>query len=130
VWAIDEKKTLQLVIEKTEAKLFTTRQKFTPPTFRLEGQAVLLSKQLKGVRQGDPLSSVLFNCALEEVFINLKWEGKGVNVNGAWISNLRFADDIVLITKSKEELAEMTRELKDKSKCSRQFLLHCIFYLN
>jgi len=70
----------------------------------------------KGVKQGDPLSSVLFNCALEEVFRNLKWEGKGVNVNGTWLSNLRFADDIVLIAKSKEELAEMIRELKDKSK--------------
>lgn len=69
----------------------------------------------KGVKQGDPLSSILFNCALEEIFRKLNWEGKGINVNGVWLSNLRFADDIVLIAKSNNELTEMISELKEKS---------------
>ncbi len=69
----------------------------------------------KKVKQGDPLSPALFNCALEEVFKNLKteWETKGININGQNITNLRFADDIVLFACSKEEVVEMIKELVD-----------------
>ena len=34
-----------------------------------------------GARQGDPLSSSIFNSVLEEVFRKLSWENKGVNIN-------------------------------------------------
>lgn len=45
----------------------------------------------------------------------MEWEGKGINVNGVWLSNLRFADDIALIAKSEEELEEMIKDLEEKS---------------
>jgi len=51
----------------------------------------------KGVKQGDPMSSTPFNCLLEEVFRKLEWSDKGVSVNGSYLNNLRFADDIVLL---------------------------------
>ncbi len=41
----------------------------------------------------------------------MKWEGMGIRVNGKWITNLRFADDITLIGKSVEELNLMLIEL-------------------
>ena len=66
----------------------------------------------KGVKQGDPLSPLLFNSALEEMFKNLKWEGKGIKINGSYLNNLRFADDIVLISDKIEELREMLMELE------------------
>ncbi len=40
----------------------------------------------KGVKQGDPSSPLLFNCALEEIFRLLDWGGKGLNINGKRIS--------------------------------------------
>lgn len=70
----------------------------------------------KGVRQGDPLSSILFNIALEEVFRKLDWEGRGLNINGSWLSNLRFADDVVVLANNKEELTKMLKELYEESK--------------
>ncbi len=36
----------------------------------------------KGVKERDPLSPLLFNCALEEGFRGLDWEGKGLNISG------------------------------------------------
>jgi hypothetical protein len=66
----------------------------------------------RGVRQGDPLSPKIFNAVLQMVFSMLEWESKGLNVNNRRISNLRFADDVTLLSESKDELVEMIGELK------------------
>ena len=50
---------------------------------------------LKGVRQGETLSPILFTSAVEEIFKRVEIED-GVNINGERLSNLRFADDIIL----------------------------------
>jgi hypothetical protein len=65
----------------------------------------------RGVGQGDPLSPILFNGALEHIFRGLKWEDRGIDVNGKKISNLRFADDVILLSSSEVELNEMIKEL-------------------
>ncbi len=60
----------------------------------------------KGVKQGDPLSPNLFNCILEEIFKETKLGDTdtgadiGININGKRLTNLRFAEDIVLMGKS------------------------------
>lgn len=64
------------------------------------------------VEQGDPLSPVLFNTALEEVMSEMNWENKGLLINGNRLNNLRYADDIALIAGSKEELKDMIIELE------------------
>jgi endonuclease/exonuclease/phosphatase family metal-dependent hydrolase len=43
----------------------------------------------RGVRQGDPLSPKLFSAVLEEIFRNLEFENKGLNINGTNLSHLR-----------------------------------------
>ena len=77
-----------------------------------EGQIFELTKW---VRQGDPLSSTLFNTALEEIFRKNEWKGKGININGAWLNNLRFADDVVILANNREDLIKMTEELQNVS---------------
>ena len=69
----------------------------------------------KGVRQGDTISPKLFTATLEDIFRNLEWDNKGINVNGEYLSNLRFADDIVLFSDSGEELQQMMAELNRES---------------
>jgi Reverse transcriptase (RNA-dependent DNA polymerase) len=70
----------------------------------------------KGVRQGDTISPKLFTAALENIFRNLNWDDKGININGRMLSHLRFADDVVLISQNAEELEQMLKDLECESK--------------
>ena len=69
----------------------------------------------RGVRQGDTISPKLFIAALENIFRGLNWERKGININGSYLSHLRFADDIVILAKTPQELHEMIQELNEGS---------------
>ncbi|XP_044767130.1 uncharacterized protein LOC123323016 [Coccinella septempunctata] len=70
----------------------------------------------RGVRQGDIISPKLFTLALENDFKTLQRETKGVNIDGLYLSHLRFADDIVIISSSMQELSEMIKQLNEASK--------------
>ena len=54
----------------------------------------------RGVRQGDTISPKLFTATLESIFRRLNWEHKGVKIDGEFLSNIRFADDIFLCTET------------------------------
>lgn len=45
----------------------------------------------------------------------MDWETYGININGEYLSNLRFADDIILITESHTQLQEMISSLDEES---------------
>ena len=68
----------------------------------------------RGVRQGDIISPKLFTAPLESIFRRLNWENKGVKIDGEFLSNLRFADDIFLCTERRQELQHMLQELSDE----------------
>uniref|UniRef100_A0A7I4Z4E1 Reverse transcriptase domain-containing protein n=1 Tax=Haemonchus contortus TaxID=6289 RepID=A0A7I4Z4E1_HAECO len=70
----------------------------------------------KGVRQGDTISPKLFTAALQHAMVNLDWEERGYPFNGKKINNLRFADDIVLISSSAAEMEKMLNELNAVSR--------------
>lgn len=67
----------------------------------------------RGVRQGDPLSPRLFILVLQYVMKDLNWNNKGIFVRGSYLSNLRFADDIVLFSESAKQLETMINDLND-----------------
>ncbi|XP_068209394.1 uncharacterized protein [Palaemon carinicauda] len=56
---------------------------------------------VKGLRQGDSVSSKLFTACLE-YFKNLDRENVGININGKYLNNSGFADDIVLFCETWE----------------------------
>uniref|UniRef100_A0A3P9KK69 Reverse transcriptase domain-containing protein n=1 Tax=Oryzias latipes TaxID=8090 RepID=A0A3P9KK69_ORYLA len=63
-------------------------------------------KIMKGVRQGDTLSPVMFTAALEKIFRRMEAEA-GININGDGMNNLRFADDIILFAEKEEDLSKL-----------------------
>ena len=75
----------------------------------------------KGVRQGCSLSPMLFNLYIEQAVKETKDKfGEGIKVQGEEIKTLRFADDIVILSETAEDLEEqlngMDRVLKERYK--------------
>ena len=77
---------------------------------------------LQGVKQGDPLSSVLFNLTIDWAAEYLD-EHIGVTLGQVKVSYLAFADDIVL-------LAESPVGLENQANCFAKGLKACGLYLN
>ena len=69
-----------------------------------------------GVRQRDTISPKLLTATLESMFRRLNWENKGVKVDVEFLSNLRFAEDILLCKETPQELQHMLQELSDESR--------------
>ena len=91
--------------------------------YKNASSAVLLGSQVGdyfnttvGVRQGCLLSPVLFNLFLENIMREtLDGFTPSVSVRGRPLCNLKFADDIDLITCTNKELQELTNRLTDRS---------------
>lgn len=58
-----------------------------------------------GVKQGDPLSPMLFNCVIDRMLKKLH-EGIGVDMGGVKTTALSFADDIILVASTKNGLQQ------------------------
>lgn len=55
------------------------------------------------------LLPLLFNCVLEQIFRKPKWEQKSVNMNSEKFNNLRFAENVVLISKNIQKLNQILK---------------------
>ena len=75
----------------------------------------------KGSKQGDPMSSLLFNTVLQYPLENeiQRWKkkkGMGIYLSDQerdCLTNLRFADDVMLFATSKEQVRSMMYEFKE-----------------
>ncbi|GFO12177.1 endonuclease-reverse transcriptase [Plakobranchus ocellatus] len=67
-----------------------------------------------GVRQGDPISPKLFITVIEQVFkeADVKY---GINIDGEYLRDLRFADDVALCTEKEEEMEEHLERLNSEN---------------
>ena len=84
----------------------------------------------RGTKQGDPLSSLLFNALLEKVISRVKAayaeKNYGIQMsfghletaNGTRLTNLRFADDVLIIGRSLQQLSDMLLLLQAESAVS------------
>jgi hypothetical protein len=61
----------------------------------------------RGIKQGDPFLPKAFTALLEELFRKIEWKNRGLLLNNDVINELRFADDIVLISENQENLRTM-----------------------
>ena len=52
----------------------------------------------RGVSQGDTISLKLFTAPLESIFRRLNWDKNGVKIDGEFLSNIHFVDNIFLLT--------------------------------
>ena len=76
-------------------------------TFKLE----------RGVWRGDPILPKLFTSLLEDTFWSMNWGGKyGDSLDGSRLSNLRFAEDIVLFARKPGNLQTMLQALSNSSR--------------
>ena len=77
----------------------------------------------RGVKQGDPLSSLLFNALLGDIFQQLKiqWCRRSYGIqlghtHATRLTNLRFADDVLLFARTLPQLTTMLTHLRDLAK--------------
>ena len=74
----------------------------------------------RGVKQGDPISALLFIAVMEAVFGRLKSKWQGLNAARKWqyygfviddpsepLTNLRFADDVLMFSRSRADMVKM-----------------------
>ncbi|KAL1479469.1 hypothetical protein MTO96_051817 [Rhipicephalus appendiculatus] len=74
-------------------------------TTATELRPITISSVLRRIKQGDPLSRFLFNLTLDPLLHELNSSGYGYNVDGHTVSALAYADDLILIASTYEELS-------------------------
>lgn len=95
-------------IPKEVASYITSMYEDCKTVIKADGGEVNITLQ-RGVKQGDPLSPLIFNLCIEPLLERLQEETEGLEVNGSNLAAMAFADDLVVIGKDAETVATQTR---------------------
>lgn len=101
-------------VDETYIKIIQSIYKNNKGKIKLETLGPSFSIE-RGVRHGDPLSPTIFIAVLESVISKLDWSKQGLYINGTYLSHLRFADDLALISESSSQLQNMVETLNQAS---------------
>jgi len=74
---------------------------------RIEGTLSSFFENQTGLKQGDPLSPILFNLALHEVIHSIKMVPSGIKIGKEQLNVLAYAGDIALIGKNEMEIRKI-----------------------
>ena len=66
-----------------------------------------------GLKQGDPLSPILFNLALQKVIQSIKMVPSGIKIGKEQLNVLAYADDIALFGKNEIALRKLFVEMEN-----------------
>jgi exonuclease III len=72
----------------------------------VDGERSRMAHIRQGVRQGCPLSPLLFSCFVETLAVRLRTVG-GVQLGSRWLHSLLYADDVAILADSPESLQSM-----------------------
>ena len=89
-----------------------TRVKMTRSAVRIEGTLSSFFENKTGLKQGDTLSSLLFNLSLQKVIQSTKMVPSGIKIGKQQLNVLAHADDIVLIGKNEINKTTFCRNRK------------------
>ena len=97
------------------------RSLYTGQTGRVRTDRLSMAFDIsRGTKQGDPLSSLLFNAILEPIFrtIKLVWRQKHFGIQTgvsdlSRLTNLRFADDVLLVGRTQHQITSMLADLHE-----------------
>ena len=101
------KKMREYGVEESFVRLCKGLYEGVQASVQVDGQQSRWFRVEEGLRQGCPLSPLLYSIYIMGMVEELERESLGVKVSGVWCGALLYADDIVLIAETGEELQKM-----------------------
>ena len=90
----------------------------TRSAVRIEGILLSFSDNKSGLKQGDSVSPILSNLALQQVIQSIKVVPSGIKTGKEQLNVLAYSDDIVLIGKNEIELRQLFVEIENTARKS------------
>lgn len=72
--------------------------------------------KIERVIKQDPFSPKAINSGLQKVFNKINWAANGLHIDRYRLNELRFTDDVMLLSETMNGLTEMMKNLFEESK--------------